>query len=190
MSKFTIKTLSRMAVMTALYVLMTMLSIKFGNVHITFASLPVVVCALFFGPWQAAGVALMGEFINQMLGYGFTITTVLWLIPPALRGIIVGAVAILFLRRGKYLEERPIALYITCICAALVTTVSNTAVIWLDSIIYNYYTFAWVFGSLLMRLFTGVVTAVVVASVAMPVVRILGRQKLVGRTLSIDKENR
>lgn len=189
MSKFTIKTLSRMAVLTALYVLMTMLSIKFGNVHITFASLPVVVCALLFGPWQAAGVALMGEFINQMLGYGFTLTTVLWLIPPALRGIIVGTVALLVLRRGRYLEERPIALYITCICAALTTTVSNTAVIWLDSVIYHYYTFAYVFGDLIMRLFTGVVAAVVIASVAIPIVRLLGHQKFVGRTMSVDRES-
>lgn len=171
--------LCRLGILTALYVLLTMISIRAGNLRVTFASLPVVVSALLYGPWEAAVTALLGEFLNQMLTYGFTATTVLWLIPPAVRGITVGLCALRLRRTERPLEYRPGLYYIACVAAALATTVCNTAVIWLDSLLYHYYTFAYVFGDGLLRLFTGVITAVCVASVAMPLTRLLRRQGLV-----------
>ena len=39
--------------------------------------------------------------------------------------------------------------------------------------IYGYYTWAYVFGQLLVRLLTGVVTAVIVGILALPLVRVL-----------------
>ena len=46
--------------------------------------------ALLFGPVDAVIVAMVGEFFKQLLTYGVTYTTVLYLIPPALRGLVVG----------------------------------------------------------------------------------------------------
>lgn len=171
------QTLCRVAVMAALYVLLNMLSIQAGNLRITFASLPVVVCGLLFGPGEAALTALLGEFLNQMLRYGFTATTVLWLIPPALRGLMIGLAARRLRQTARSLEARPLACYGVCILAALVTTVSNTLVIWLDSVLFHYYTFAYVFGDFMLRVLTGTATAVVIACVAMPVTLLLGRQR-------------
>jgi hypothetical protein len=51
------------------------------------------------------------------------------------------------------------AFYCVCIFAAIATTLANTGVIWVDSHILGYYTFAVVFGDFLVRLFTGIVTA-------------------------------
>jgi ECF transporter S component (folate family) len=167
----------RTAVLTALYVLLTMVSVRAGNLHVTFASLPVVVCALLFGPAEAGTVALLGEFLNQMLSYGFTATTVLWLLPPAVRGLIIGAAAVRALRSGRPLELRPAVFYAVCVCAAAVTTICNTAVIYLDSRIYHYYAFAYVFGDAAVRFVTGMITAAVVATVSMPLVRLLRRQR-------------
>lgn len=175
-SRFSIRAFCLTAIMTALYVLLAMFSIKLGTLHITLASLPVVVTAVVVGPAEAAVAALLGEFLNQMLNYGFTLTTALWLIPPAVRGLIVGMVALRAARAGKYLELRPVLFYSVCVAAAVVTTVCNTAVIWLDSVLYHYYTFAYVFGSTLVRLFTGIVTAVLVTTVTIPLARILRRQ--------------
>ena len=62
--------------------------------------------------------------------------------------------------------------------AAVATTATNTAVIWLDSVIYGYYTFALVFGSALIRFITGMITAVLVATVAMPLTNLLRRRAL------------
>jgi ECF transporter S component (folate family) len=173
-----LRRLCRCAVLAALYVLLTMLSIRAGNLRVTFASLPVVVSALLFGPWEAAVTALIGEFLNQMLSYGFTATTPLWLIPPVVRGVIVGLCARRLRETARPLEFHAGRLYAVCVAASFGTTVCNTAVIWLDSVLYHYYTFAYVFGDGLLRVFTGVVTAVCVASVAMPITRLLRRQGL------------
>ena len=178
-SKLETKSVCRMAILAALYVLLTMVSIRAGNLHITFASLPVVASALLFGPGEAAVTALLGEFLNQMLSYGFTLTTGLWLIPPAVRGLVVGVCAARFWKTGKPLENRPAAYYLACVVGALATTACNTAVIWLDSVIYHYYTPAYVFGDTLLRLVTGMTTAICVATVAMPVARLLRRTRLV-----------
>lgn len=92
MSKFNTRTLCRVAMLAALYVLLNnTIAIKAGNLRITFASLPVVLSALLFGPLESAVTALAGEFINQLIGgYGITATTALWLIPPAVRGVVIG----------------------------------------------------------------------------------------------------
>ena len=173
------QTLCRVAVMAALYVLLNMLSIQAGNLRITFASLPVVVCALLFGPGEAALTALLGEFLNQMLRYGFTATTALWVLPPAVRGLVIGLAARRLRQSARSLEARPLTCYGVCILAALCTTVSNTLVIWVDSVLYHYYTFAYVFGDLVLRILTGTATAVVIACVAMPVTLLLGRQRYI-----------
>jgi len=176
-SRFNTRTICRVAIMAALYVLLTMISVKMGNLHITFASLPVVVTAVLFGPVEACVTALLGEFLNQMLSYGFTATTVLWLIPPAVRGLIIGAAALRLMKSGRPMDSRPAVFYTACAGAAVCTTVCNTAVIWLDSVIYHYYTFAYVFGDMLVRFVTGMITAVLIATVAIPLVRFLRRQR-------------
>ena len=176
-SRFNARTICRTAIMAALYVLLTMISVKMGNIHVTFASLPVVVTAVLFGPVEAGVVALLGEFLNQMLAYGFTATTVLWLIPPAVRGLIIGTVALRLMKSNRLLDSRPLLFYVACAGAAVCTTVCNTAVIWLDSIIYHYYTFVYVFGDMIIRFVTGMVTAVLIATVAIPLLRFLRRQR-------------
>ncbi|MCI2055663.1 MAG: folate family ECF transporter S component [Oscillibacter sp.] len=172
-----VRILCRLSILTALYVLLTMVSIRAGNLRITFASLPLVVCALLFGPWQAATVALMGEFMNQMLSYGFTATTALWLIPPAVRALVIGAAAVRASSARRMPEDRPVFCYVVCALAAIATTVCNTAVICVDALIYHYFTPVLIYGDLLVRLGTGLLTSVVVASVAMPLTHLLRRQQ-------------
>ncbi len=175
MSKFNAKTICRIGVLAALYVLLNMVSIKAGNLRITFASLPVVATALLFGPLESVLVALFGEFLNQLLGgYGITATTALWLLPPAIRGLIVGTAASAL----RPLESRPAACYGVCVLAALATTAANTAVIAVDALLYGYFTPALVVGDLAWRLVSGMVIAVVIATVAMPLAGLLRRQGL------------
>lgn len=174
-----VQALCRMAILTALYVVLTTtLSLKLpGDIRITFASLPILLSAILYGPGEAAVIALVGEFLNQLLGgYGITATTALWCIPPAVRAVIVGTAALVCRSGGRPLERRPVACYFFCILGAMGTTVANTTVYWVDSMIYHYYTFAIVFGSFLWRLFTGVVTALVVTTLLLPVARFLRKQ--------------
>ena len=165
--------------LSALYLALNLVGFRAWSFHITFASLPVVVGALLFGPAEAVLIACIGEFFNQTLSYGVTVTTVLWMIPPAVRGLTVGTAAAALGRGERRLDQRPVLCYAVCMAAALVTTAVNTAVMYLDSVIMGYYSFAYVFGSAVIRVGSGVLTAVVVTTVAVPLVTLLRRQGLV-----------
>lgn len=164
-----IKTICRIALLAALYVLLNnTIAIKAGTIRITFASLPVMVAALLFGPGEAALTALTGELINQLYSYGMSTTMFLWLIPPAVRGCIIGMAAARFRGTERPLERRPILAYAVCVGAAVITTFVNTAVMAADALLMGYYTWVYVFGRLAERLVSGVVVAVVVTTVALP----------------------
>ena len=176
MGKFNARRICYIALPAAMYYVLNLLEIRTpGNLHITFDALPVMVSALLAGPLDAALVAFFGELLNQVLGpYGITATTLLWVMPPVIYAVLLGLAA----RRqsGGALESRPVACYAICVLAALVRTAVNTAVIWLDSVIYGYYSFALVFGAAAIRFVTGMIAAVLVATVAMPLVKLLRRQ--------------
>lgn len=169
------------ALLAAMYVPLALyVAVQVGNVRISFGSLPVVIAALLFGPLDAVTVAVVGEFFKQLLTYGVTYTTVLYLIPPALRGLVVGLGALaLMALRGQRLEERRTLCYAVCVLAAICTTVGNTGVNWLDSVLLGYYTPALIFGDLIWRLIVGMINALVMASLAIPLVKILRRRNAV-----------
>lgn len=177
MPKFRTKTLCLVSVLAALYVPLSIFAaVQMGNVRISFGSLPVVISALLLGPVEAVIVAMTGEFFKQLLTYGVTATTILYLIPPALRGLVIGLAAVYARKHGRPLEQREIACFAVCICAAVLTTTGNTLVNWLDSILYHYYTFALIFGDALYRFVVGMINAVVMAALAMPLTVLLRKQ--------------
>lgn len=53
----------------------------------------------------------------------------------------------------------------------------NTLVNWLDSVLYGYYSFAYVFGDFVYRAGVGVLNAAAMATIALPLVLMLRRQK-------------
>ena len=175
-----VRTTCMVGILAALYVpLAIYVAVQVGNVRISFGSLPVVVAALLFGPLEAVLTAMVGEFFKQLLTYGFTYTTFLYLIPPALRGAVIGAAAIAAARRGRRLEERRIRCYGVCILAAMATTTGNTLVNWLDSVLLGYYTPALIFGDAVYRFAVGMLNAVVIAAIAIPLVNQLRRRRAV-----------
>ena len=48
---------------------------------------------------------------------------------------------------------------------------------WLDSVLYGYYSFAYVFGDFVYRAGVGVLNAAAMATIALPLVLMLRRQK-------------
>lgn len=170
--KLSVRTIAMIGVMAALYVVLnTFVSIKVGNIRVTFASLPGIVMAMLFGPVEAVLTAGLGELINQLISYGPSITLPLWLVPPVFRALMVALAAKAFAKKGQPLEEKP-ALYIgVLVCVAVLTTVLNTAVMAADAMVWGYYSTAYVFGGAVMRFVNGMITAVVVALLSLPVVR-------------------
>ena len=74
------------------------------------------------------------------------------------------------------LEQREVACFAVCICAAVLTTTGNTLVNWLDSLLYHYYTFALIFGDAIYRFVVGMINAVIMAALAMPLAALLRKQ--------------
>ena len=169
------------ALLAAMYVPLSLyVAVQVGNVRISFGSLPVVVAALLFGPVDAVAAAMVGEFFKQLLTYGVTYTTVLYLIPPALRGLVVGLGALgLLSLRGQRLEERRMLCYAVCIAAAVCTTLGNTLVNWLDSVLMGYYFPGLILGDFAWRLIVGMINAVVMSSLAIPLVKALRQRNVV-----------
>lgn len=143
------------AMLVAMYVLLSLFSIPLGNMKITLEALPVLVGALLFGPIDGLLVGFMGSLLNQMLTYGFTVTTLLWVLPHAASGLAVGLYA---KRRGFALDYRRVILI--TIASALLVTALNTLAMYVDSKIFGYFSVAFVFGALGLRILAGILTAV------------------------------
>ena len=86
-SRFTAKRLALNAAMVALYFALSMMAVPVGGFKLTFEHLPIILCAVLFGPVDALLVGALGEFINQMLTFGFTPPTILWMAPAMIRGL-------------------------------------------------------------------------------------------------------
>lgn len=118
----------------AFYVVLGFVSIDLKVFKITFISIPILLAAVLYGPIDGLIVGLLGEFICQAISvYGLTPTTPLWVIPPALRGLIVG-----LLFKNKDVKAHPVRWIITMIVSSLIVTAANTLVIFLDAKIFDY----------------------------------------------------
>ena len=73
-------------VMAALYVCLDFLAVSVsapfgGTMKISISGLPVIIVAIFCGPWWGAATGFIGAFIGQLITYGISATTVLWVLP-------------------------------------------------------------------------------------------------------------
>ena len=122
------------AVLIAIYFVLNFYSIKIGNnIKLTFAAFPRLVAALLFGPVDGVLVAGIGEFLIQLLLYGLSPTTVLWVIPPVAHALTVGLYA---WRRGFELNRRQMGFIV--LVAGLVNTIITSFSLYLDARIWGY----------------------------------------------------
>ena len=178
--RFNIYTICMIALLTAMMVLLKRtIAIETPYFKFSFASLPIVLGAMVFGPIEGAVVGLLGEFVAQVTGpYGLAPTTVLYVAPAAIRGVVVGLGAVWCRRTGKRIESRPVACYAICVAGAVFTTLGNTVSIWLESVMYHTEFMVHV-PFLPGRFATGIATAVIMTTVCIPLVHALRRSGVV-----------
>jgi ECF transporter S component (folate family) len=180
---FTTKRMALNAVMVALYIALSTLAIPPGGLKLTVEHLPVIITAVLFGPLDALLVGGLGELINQMLTFGFTPTTILWMTPAMFRGLSMGLCA-KFLAKyaglNAVIEKKlPIAFLVICVISGLICSLLNTFTLYVDSKMFGYYSYAMVFGVLWVRLATSAVSSVLMAVVAKPVTVALRKAKII-----------
>lgn len=169
MSKTNVKRLCIEAMMAALYVvfdiLATHMSTLFGKeIKISLSGLVVIVCAVLYGPVSGMLVGLTGAFIGQMLTYGFTATTVLWILPAGIRGLSAGLIFLAFKKSLK-----PHHLITACLVSSLLVTIVNTIVSYIDSVIYHYPYAVFAFSTV-TRFGLSILTAIVYSIILIPLI--------------------
>lgn len=161
------KRLVTIAMLIAMYVVLSLFAtVRLGSMNISVASLPIIVGGALFGPLDGLIIGLLGSFMEQLLTYGVTVTTPLWMIPATVRGLMVG----LYAKRCGFDMSFKQTQFIT-ILSALVVTALNTVVMYLDAKIYGYYSFAGVFGMVVPRIITGVITAFILGLILPHIVK-------------------
>ncbi|MBR5339416.1 MAG: ECF transporter S component [Lachnospiraceae bacterium] len=111
-------------------VLGSVAAIDIGIAKLTFENVPVVIAGLLFGPVDGMLVGFVGIFLSQVIRYGIDASTMLWVAPYVLSGLVVGLGALLCRFRPKFWQ-----LLTILIVDAIVVTGSNTVGLY----IYYYY---------------------------------------------------
>lgn len=157
----TTKQLTTLSMLIAMKVILSILTpIKLLNFKFTFEAFPILVAGLLFGKLEGFMVGFIGSFLYQILfsGYGFTATTLLWVLPHAISGLVVGFIAE---KRKEQLDFKTISMI--AIFSALLVTTLNTLALFIDAKIYGYYSKVLVFGSIPLKIAAGILLAIIYA---------------------------
>lgn len=142
------------AILAALFIVLDLISIKMGPIKITFGGLPIILAAVLYGPLDGMAVGFVGAFIPQLINYGFGPTTLLWVAPAVIRGLLMG----LLFKAFKKSEKSEI-LGIEIIISSLVVTVLNTIVSIIDGIVWGY-PYELALGVTVFRFVSSIITAI------------------------------
>ena len=166
--------LTSLAMLIALYcVLSVMTPVKIANFKFTFEAFPILIAGLLSGPVDGLIVGGVGAFLYQLLfsGYGITATTPLWILPHAVSGLIVGCYA----KAHSYKMNIYQIILIASISALTVTSL-NLLALYVDSKLYGYYSYALVFGNVLIKIVIGLILAVLYSCILPKLLAYLHRQ--------------
>lgn len=154
------KDLTVCAMLAAMCAVLGYISIDMGNIKISFEDLPVLLGGALFGPVHGLLVGTVGTLIYQLIRYGISATTLLWILPYSVCGFLMGWIS----KKNNFaLSGRK--LFAATIGCELLVTVLNTFVIYIDSKLYGWYYPALIMGSLALRLVICVGKAIVFAEV-------------------------
>jgi len=148
------------ALLAAMCAVLGAVSVDLGNIKFTFESLPILLGALLFGPMDALAIGGIGTFIYQLLKYGLSVTTPLWMLPYMACGLLAGWYA----KRRDFNLSGIQTTFIVFVSSILVL-VLNTAVMYIDSKVYGYYSAAYIFGATTMRIVVCLVKAAAFSAV-------------------------
>lgn len=162
----TTKKLAVNALLAAMCAVLGAISLDFGNLKVTFESLPVLVAALLFGPIDGLAVGGIGTLLYQVLRYGVSATTALWILPYILCGLFTGLYA---KKRGYTLSTKQMAFIMFTM--SIMIFVLNTLVLYIDSKVYGYYSAVFIFGSMVPRVLICLAKAAVFTAIMPPLLR-------------------
>lgn len=178
--------LTTSALLAALVVILGQFSLRIGNsFKFTLDEIPIYIGALLLGPVCGTAVGGIGTLISQLLAYGLSPTTPMWMLP----GISTGLISGLYARKKNFKLSRGQAIFILLFCN-LVSTTLNTLFIYIDAHIYGYYTPALILGMLMPRYVISVIKGVAYALILPPLVERLRKALKMDASWASAKKSR
>ena len=168
------KRLTSLAMLIAIFCVLSLLTpIKIANFKFTLEAFPIYVASLLLGPVDGLIVGGVGSFLYQILfsGYGFTVTTLLWVLPHAISGYVAG----LYARSKNFSLDFKQTCFIVTI-SNFIVTIFNTLAFYVDSKIVGYYSYALVFGNLLIKFVVGIILGIIYALTLPKLIEMLKKQ--------------
>ena len=141
------KKLAMDSMLAAMCAVLGYLSLDFGNLKITFESVPILLGALLLGPIDGMAIGGVGTLLYQLVRYGVSVTTPLWILPYILCGLVVGLGSA---RRDFHPSRWESTVFI--VSGELLITLLNTVTLYIDSKIYGYYYPGFILAPLALRL--------------------------------------
>ena len=170
MGNYAIRRMALDGILAGVFLVLCLVRIRVGTfLEIGFGSIVLILAAVALSPVDALFIGLIGEFISQVFfsGYGLTPTTPLWVLPVALRGLLIGIVALIYKKKGDNLMNHKVVFYITCMAVALFISGLDTGILYLDGVIMGY-PVAYTWAQTGIRFLSSQATAVVAATVVLP----------------------
>lgn len=156
--KFDIRKIVLMALYIALFAILSFYgTINFHELKITLQNIPIYIASITLGMIPGAIVGFAGMFIHQLLAYGFTATTLLWVLPQTILGALAGY---LFEKRIVRMDQTN-RFAVTILLLQLMLTLLNTIIYTLDSLLYGYFNYLLIFGPIVIKLMLSIITGVV-----------------------------
>ena len=159
------------ALLAAMCVVLGFMSIRIGNImKVSLEDFPIMLAALMYGPSDGIIVAAIGIFLYQLLSYGITATTILWILPF----VVVGGLAGLYARKFNFNNDRKQILIIFLICEILIC-ILNTGAIYVDSKMFGYYYPTIITGMIAIRMVTAIGKGIVLGLISPPILKALSK---------------
>ena len=165
--KFDVKKLVLIALYTALFVILSIYGTisPAPNMKITIQNLPIYLAGITLGAVPGAVVGFAGMLLNQMITYGFTTTTLFWVLPQTILGAVTGYL----FENGIVKMKSNIRFHVTIAFLQILVTILNTIVYAIAGMIEGYYNYILVFGPFIVKLMISVMTGLVF-SVVIPII--------------------
>ena len=159
-------------------------TIRIGNdLKITFTALPFLIIAYLCGPVEGLLTGLVGTFLSQLLTYGLSATTVLWMLPYAAMGLVAGLVY-----RSCKNKTKIRAIVLSTVISGIVQYILTQLVSYLDGVvIFKYYTIEALLLLQPIRLATWAIITLVYTLISIPLVKALLKYCPAGQRLVEEK---
>ena len=151
------------SMLVALYLVLAVLTpVKVLNFKFTFEAFPILIGGFLFGAKEGFLIGSLGSFLYQILlsSYGLTPTTLLWILPHSVSGLLVG-----YLSEKLNFNLNNKSIFLISTASAILVTCLNTLALYIDSKIFGYYSFALVFSTIGFKFIAGIILAVLFTSI-------------------------